>query len=168
MKYKHGHHHHRRRHRKYVHRGPLVSSKQYVRITCRQPLAIRISDGQGELTRSTSIQWQQPAGSVTNTLGFNFAESQWHKEYRNWEEYAITGLRIDYVPAANTASQIGVSASGGPVNRLITGIWTFDDPNSYDPANITLADALNRKDARTHNPRAKWHMYKDARPYSAS
>lgn len=51
---------------------------------------------------------------------------------------------------------------------MVTGIWSYDDPNSFPPGLNTEADTLNRKDTRSHPVRTPWSLYKNARPYSAT
>lgn len=52
--------------------------------------------------------------------------------------------------------------------NIITGIWTFDDPDSYDPTGLNFNAAVQVKDLRSHDPNKSWHLYKNARAFSAS
>lgn len=164
---KHYGHHHRRRHRrhhKYHIHGPLVSSKQYCRVTCRQTLAVsgKVPSNGGFWKEAAGFAWQQPEGITTNTYGFNFTGSQFLRERTNWEEYAITGCRLHYVPATTTGKVTTLSG----VNRNLSGIWSYDDPNTYAPI-TTQAEILNRKDTKAMPITKKWTLYKNARPFSA-
>ena len=54
------------------------------------------------------------------------------------------------------------------VSTQLCDIWHFDDPNDYNPSNLTDATVLNRKDTKNKSVSRKWHIYKDMRAFSAS
>lgn len=164
MKY--GHHYHRRRHRrhhKHHIQRPLVTTKQYCRITCREVNTVIGLSVQGDWDASFGISWQQPRGIVNAVYGFNAPTSQFLKEYKNWEEYAIVGCRIQYIPSSSTAS--GISTMGH--TRRLEGIWTFDDPNSYNPSGLNEGNVVNRKDSKALPVNKQWKEYKNCRAFSA-
>lgn len=80
-------------------------------------------------------------------------------------------MRLDFVPCQPNSGVLSSFTVGGNTNNVIiqlNDIWSFDDPNSFDPGALTSANVLNRKDTRTHPVNRKWHLYKDARAFSAS
>lgn len=172
MKYRHHGKHHRRHHRKHHIPRPLVTSKQYCRITCRSAYEFNSNSVlPGETTYKVGVSWQQPGGIIADTYGFDFSGSQWGVCYKNWEEYAITGVRIDFVPCQPNSGTLQTINNGQYTFATIlqlNDIWTFDDPNTFAPTSLTTANVLNRKDTKNHPVNRKWHIYKDARPFSAT
>lgn len=60
------------------------------------------------------------------------------------------------------------SANVSNGTNILTGIWTYDDPNSYDPAGVIIPTAIQTKDCRTHDPNKAFYLYKNCRPFSKS
>jgi len=52
--------------------------------------------------------------------------------YRLYEQYAITGLVIEYMPG-NIVGRGGITAPDGVVGRL----WAYDDINTYDTTSLS-------------------------------
>lgn len=165
----HHHHHHGRRYRRYRRRHhiprPLVTTKHFTRITARQVLAIEPSSQQlvaGEWEATVALAWQQPEGLFGSAYnGFNFGGSEFLAHYKEYEQYAITGMRCEYTPVQYSST----AANGRP--NILVGIWTFDDPDSYDPGTVDFKKACQVKDLRAKPINRRWHEYKDARAYSA-
>lgn len=99
--YKRHHAHGRRyrRHRKHHIGRPLVSNKYYTKIVCRtiQSITSDIAVA-GEWYNTSAISWQQPTGLIAQTEGFNFVGSEWFAHYKDYEQYAITGMSFKYEP----------------------------------------------------------------------
>lgn len=165
------HHHHRRYHkRRHVHR-PLIGTKQYCRITCRTVLSLNSATTPGNQDIKLSVAWQQPQGLANDTYGFNFEGSQFLAEYRNWEEFAITGCKVSWVPAGVSSKTIFLQTAAGAVGTAsasLDNIFLYDDPTTYTPVALTDANVLNRKDTKIMPVQKTWTHYCNARPFSAS
>lgn len=70
-------------------------------------------------------------------------------------------MAISYRPSNYSASTLQ-----GRLKEL-TGIWTYDDPNSYDPSGLALANVINRKNTKMLPINRPWHLFKNARGISA-
>lgn len=108
---------------------------------------------------------------MSETTGFNFAGSQFLAEYRNWEEYAITGCKISWVPAGTSAKNLfAVTAAGAAtgISASLDNIFLYDDANTYDPSTLTDQNVLNRKDTKIMPVQKNWTHYCNARPFSAT
>jgi len=109
---KHHHTHHKRRHYRHHIQRPLVATKHYVRITARQVLAVapatNVGPGPGEWSTTVAVAWQQPVGLFGSTYyGFNFSGSEFLAQYKQYEQYSITGCRIEYTPAQFSSAGVG-------------------------------------------------------------
>lgn len=83
-----------------------------------------------------------------------------------WEQFSITGCKIQWEPACLTAGTSG--QPGTPTQRIsLDGIWFYDDPDSPDPTSVTEADFVNRKSTRFKDPNRPWKHFLDLKAYSA-
>lgn len=74
---------------------------------------------------------QQPDGvnSNTNSYGFDNAP-RWDVTARNYEKYAITGCKVQFIPSANTSTTI-VNA-GNSISSQQMPVWTWIDPDDVN------------------------------------
>lgn len=78
---------------------------------------------------SVGFAWQQPGGLVTNVYGFDNT-ARWTQCYKNYEQYAITGLKLKWIPGnfvgtADPGSNNKVGSFTGPM-FLYSDIDTFN------------------------------------------
>lgn len=82
---------HRRRHRRHYHakvQRPIVATKHYTRVVCRQVKAIipYATQYPGAWEGTSVLSWQQPEGLFTGAYyGFNFTGSEFFAHYKNYE-----------------------------------------------------------------------------------
>lgn len=72
-------------------------------------------------------------GIIANVIGIN-SPPRWAQVKRNYEQYAVTGFAVKFVPANNQGLilQPGVSPTGS-----IRFLWTYEDVDTYDTGNYT-------------------------------
>lgn len=71
------------------------------------------------------IPWQQPAlNNVPNAtyIGFN-SSARWAVVRENWDQYAITGLKVEWIPTQTYPTR---------TTPHIGALWKVDNADSYD------------------------------------
>lgn len=169
-KYHHRHHHRSRRykhHRKYTIERPFGASRT-CRITCRFALPVQFPDNPGGVAVGVdykqALAWQQPSGLITAVQGFNSADSQFLQEYRNWQEFQITGCKLRWIPSDVVGIATGTQFDGG---AYLSNFWLIDVPDYLNPDNVTDKEYINRSNFISVDPNKPYHCYKDCRPISA-
>merc|ERR1712178_81129 len=167
--YHHHHHRRRRRHRRHHIHRPLVDTINYCPCVVRYTHALGPPSPcpAGAWGSTIGVVWQQSAESFgyPNLYGFGSAdpESRFRKVFKEWEQFRITGLRIQFDPVqfnSNEPSNNGAT--------ILTGIWSFDKTSIQPPNNLDFNNNIQRADTREHPVNRRWHLYKNARPYSAA
>lgn len=100
------------------------------------------------------IAWQNTAipGNVPKTreIGFN-QSARWLKVSPNWDQYAITGLKIEWLPRQSYPR---------PTDPYLTALWSASTADNYDTIqnaeNSALAQAPGFKAMNTQRPWRKF------------
>lgn len=101
--------------------NPVIYAKH--RLAAWIPIKSK-SDGT-DVTYNLPMAWQQPGGIISNVNGFNNAP-RWAQIRSDYEQYAVRGLKIEWVP-----TNISGLTFGG-VTSNIHSLWMSSDINTYD------------------------------------
>lgn len=110
---------------------------------------------------------QQPSDrSLTNPecRGFD-SSARWATTYQNYEQYAVTGMKLRWIPtnARGNVSQVVTGASGvissGIVNSYCKPMIVYYDPDTYDTRNFNLEKIMALDKCWVRDPTRPWSKY---------
>lgn len=119
------------RRRRAARNAPILRRILYAPAKCTSIIEVTTS-GSGASTIAKSFARFQPQALVAEQYGFNSSQ-RWSQMSRNWEEFAVTGMRIEWIPT----NLVGMSPDGSTVVGQIKGLWMFDDIDTYNTNNYT-------------------------------
>lgn len=159
----------RHRHRRVNHQKPLTqNAKAFERtqVVIQTRIVNPASDSQSNFRKmDINIRWQQPIDqNAGNQLGFDSGganENRFLQTRDSWQDYAITGVRIEWMPTGTVAMH------GDYRDVQITNIWMWSDPK-FLPGSQSEGDILQKSNLQVQNPKRQWHQYINFRNFSAS
>jgi len=82
---------------------------------------------------------------------------------KNWQEYAVTGCKIKWVPA----NVVGLTTSTD-TSSFVQNIWTWQSADGGEIDDMEEAQISALSNFKIHNPKNAFKLYFDCRKYSAS
>jgi len=70
-------------------------------------------------------------GIIANVIGIN-SPPRWTQVRKNYEEYAVKGLSVKWIPT----NMVGID-TGSQVYGQINQLWTYEDVDTYDIGGYT-------------------------------
>lgn len=108
------------------------------------------------------VAYQQPGGLIANVYGFNNAP-RWANCYLLYEEYAITGMKVKWIPGnINPTQDTQQTAESYFMGPMIT----FDDVDTYDTTQYTEQQYLQMDSMRVRDPKRVWKIYRSFKKLS--
>jgi len=161
---------HRRRYRARPERPFTSAQETFARCEAGHVLEVRNPAGivgQTERTYNLLFKWQQPDGAdptATDYFGFDSgaASNRFLDMRPNWQQFAITGLRIEWFPSSIRASY------GDNRDLQIASVWTWAGQNYDNIGAITNGDVIQADSAKFESGLSYFKRYYDMRAYSNS
>jgi len=72
-------------------------------------------------------------GIIAGVIGINSAP-RWAQVRRNYEQYAITGMKVEWFKVGLDGSRSGPTA---PLAGVLNYVWQYEDVDTYDTAGYT-------------------------------
>ena len=113
---------------------------------------------------AVGFAWQQPAGVLANIYGFD-SSTRWTQTYRNYEQFAVTGMKLKWIPG-----NVRGSANPGNVSQVasqIGPIFTYTDIDSYDILAYNEAQIVALDNNRIFQPDRPYKRYFGCKTISA-
>ena len=108
------------------------------------------------------------SGIIANVFGINTSPS-WSGFASSFDEYAVTGFRLEFIPGSVTGTGQQLAPGNNPVaSAAISPCQVFEDLNSYNISGWNTTQVLKSGTLIMVNPNESWSMIRNNRPISKS
>lgn len=80
--------------------------------------------------------------------------------YRNWEQYAVTGFKVEYLPT----STVGGNPDGSLRVSSVNSLWMFDDIDTLNTTLYTQRQIVTLEGTKMFDPKGKHVLYRNNKP----
>jgi len=154
----------------------IVNGTKYFhhRLTIAQKVQVLPTTGDNSVVAAIALMKNRIATSPDFFTAFN-QSSRWSQIYNNYEEYAVTSCKVEYIPAImSTASSTAVVVTDDPTESTILRqscvenhrCWEDLDQGYEDP--IDVDTAVTSPGFVIRNPNRRWKKYFNLRSLANS